>query len=332
MLLNSKMLVVVIIFILTFALIGGVVYFSTKKNEEPEGETVPNSKNPYDSVDIKEPAPAPEPEPEPEPEPIDCKIEWGPWSQCSALCVTDGSGSTKGTQKRSEIKVIQEPKNGGKSCKDVRNEEGYKACNSATAKWTNKCTENCVDKGTESQPYVITDPGSDGGVTCPGPKVKNCQKDCRVTNYRNHLKHVERNKYCQYARVREQTSISCIWDTINNQNYNGLVPNNYPFTISGGSTTIKGPGNYSRGGGSCHLSPQKALNCYSKGPKPSVFKLYKVEKDGKKYVKLHGYGGDEGGRGGWCRHRPGKMPIDPLFHSSDGTVLCKYSTGDLFHY
>ena len=328
------MLVVVIIFILTFALIGRVVYFSSKKNEEPQmsdsgGSLAPAQTTEEVNETELEPAQTTEEvnETELEPEPIDCKIEWGPWSQCSALCVTDGSGSTTGIQKRSEIKVIQEPKNAGKSCKDVRNEEGYRACKSATAKWTNKCTENCVDKGTESQPYVITDPGSDGGVTCPGPKVKNCQKDCRDTNYRNHLKHVARNKYCQYAQAGEQISISCIWDTINNQNFQGLVPNNYPFTISGGSTTMQGPG-----GGSCHLSPQKALSCYSKGPKPSIFNLYKVEKDDKKYVKLHGYGGSDGGSGGWCRHTPGRMPIDPLFHSPEGTVLCKYPTGDLFHY
>ena len=171
---------------------------STSDEEEPESVPVPDKKDPQAAKEAKET------EPEPEPEPIDCKIEWGEWSKCSALCVTDGSGSTKGTQKRSEIKVIQEPKNGGKSCKDVRNEEGYKACKTSVGTWTSwsgcqRDRDKC--SGFKYKKFELTEEGSDGGLDCPrgldGVRVLPCVSrwagaysyaiDCMNVYYRQHI-------------------------------------------------------------------------------------------------------------------------------------------------
>jgi len=124
------MLVVVIIFILTFTLIGGVVYFSSKKNEEsqmsdsswslePESVPVPSKKDPQVTEKAKETEPEPAPVPK-KPDPIDCVGKWGEWSACSAKC-------GDGTQRRDWI-TLRKDENGGKACVYDINKDGYKAC------------------------------------------------------------------------------------------------------------------------------------------------------------------------------------------------------------
>lgn len=170
------MLVVVIIFILTFALIGGVVYFSKKKNEEPQMSDSDGS-----LVPALAPAPAPAPiselKPEPEPEPIDCVGKWGQWSQCSAGCNRENK-DTVGTQKRNWI-TLRKAENGGKACVYDVNKDGAKECKGTKGYWTGwsgcareyraprqgKCS--CV----KTRTFVQVSPSSFG---CPQKETVKC--------------------------------------------------------------------------------------------------------------------------------------------------------------
>ena len=181
------MLVVVIIFILTFALIGGVVYFSSKKNEEsqmsdsswslePESVPVPSKKDPQVTEKAKETEPEPAPVPK-KPEPIDCVGKWGQWSQCSAGCNRENK-DTVGTQKRNWI-TLRKAENGGKACVYDVNKDGAKECKGTKGYWTGwsgcareyraprqgKCS--CV----KTRTFVQVSPSSFG---CPQKETVKC--------------------------------------------------------------------------------------------------------------------------------------------------------------
>ena len=134
--------------------------------------------------------------------PVDCVGKWGEWSQCSASCVTDGSGSKTGTQKRDWI-TLRKAENGGKACVYDLNKDGAKECKTSVGTWTSwsgcqRDRDKC--SGFKYKKFELTEEGSDGGLDCPrgldGVRVLPCVTrwagayrgaiDCDYMYYRVH--------------------------------------------------------------------------------------------------------------------------------------------------
>ena len=134
--------------------------------------------------------------------PVDCVGKWSEWSQCSASCVTDGSGSKTGTQKRDWI-TLRKAENGGKACVYDLNKDGAKECKTSVGTWTSwsgcqRDTMKC--EGFKYNKFDLTEEGSDGGLDCPrgldGVRVLPCVSrwagaysyaiDCMNVYYRVH--------------------------------------------------------------------------------------------------------------------------------------------------
>ena len=101
--------------------------------------------------------------------PVDCVGKWGEWSKCSASCVTDGSGSKTGTQKRDWI-TLRKAENGGKACVYDLNKDGAKECKTSVGTWTSwsGCQRDMMKcSGFKYKKFELTEEGSDGGLDCP---------------------------------------------------------------------------------------------------------------------------------------------------------------------
>lgn len=101
--------------------------------------------------------------------PVDCVGKWGEWSQCSASCVTDGSGSKTGTQKRDWI-TLRKAENGGKACVYDLNKDGAKECKTSVGTWTSwsGCQRDMMKcSGFKYKKFELTEEGSDEGLDCP---------------------------------------------------------------------------------------------------------------------------------------------------------------------
>jgi hypothetical protein len=101
--------------------------------------------------------------------PVDCVGKWSEWSKCSASCVTDGSGSKTGTQKRDWI-TLRKAENGGKACVYDLNKDGAKECKTSAGTWTSwsGCQRDPMKcKGFKYKKFELTEEGSDGGLGCP---------------------------------------------------------------------------------------------------------------------------------------------------------------------